>query len=311
MQFNKRLLPIGFYDLYEDDALKSYEYTKICIENFINHDYKLIKTSIVEFEDSFQKTETVNNFKVVDAISKKNIFFRNDITTQISKIITDSNPKIRKEAPLKLCYYGDIINLNIDDLYCERMQTQVGCEIIGNDDINSCYQVISSTLKSIIFIKNLNINISLPNLLEFILPYIKTPNKNILKNSIINKSLTEVKNLAPNDFQIINEIILSSSDLSDITKKINDTFNDKNIADLLNIANELMLKIAKNFPSIKINFDLFGDNNFGYHNKVTFDIFVEDFRYAIAKGGCYLIKTANDSIASVGSTIYINFLSKI
>lgn len=311
MQSKKRILPIGFSDLFYDEALKNYEYTKNCIDNFLNNNYKLIKTSIVEFEEFYDDKTTANNFKVLDPIAKKNIFFRNDITTQIAKIITDNNQEITKDSPIKLCYYGDIINLNSDDLYCERQQTQVGCEIIGNDDIKSCYQVINDTLESIIFIKNLSINISLPNLIEYILSYIKSSDIYKLRDAIINKKLTEVKIYAPDDFKIINEIILLNSDFNNISNKITSRFNDKNIIELLNIANELILNITKNFPSIRINFDLFGDNNFSYHNKITFDIFVENFRYAIAKGGCYLIETPENPLPAVGSTIYVNFLSKV
>ena len=71
-------------------------------------------------------------------------------------------------------------------------------------------------------------------------------------------------------------------------------------------------KIEKtNFRDLIINFDAFGDTNFNYHNKIIFDIFAQNSRYAIAKGGCYNIKSENANIPAVGSTIYINFLLKI
>ena len=72
-----------------------------------------------------------------------------------------------------------------------------------------------------------------------------------------------------------------------------------------------MIFLQKNFKEIKFNFDLFGDDKFSYHTKIAFDIFAGDFRYPIAKGGCYLIECLDKKIDAVGSTIYVNFLRKI
>ena len=83
------------------------------------------------------------------------------------------------------------------------------------------------------------------------------------------------------------------------------------IAKILDNGKKLMIFLQENFEKIKFNFDLFGDNKFSYHNNIAFDIFASDFRYPIAKGGCYSIEFDNKKIDAVGSTIYINFLRKI
>ena len=91
MKNKKRLLPLGFYDLTGAEAKKNYEYTKLTLESFLASDYELIKTSLVEFEEDFDARNLKNTFKVVDNISGKNLFFRDDITVQISKYISSSN----------------------------------------------------------------------------------------------------------------------------------------------------------------------------------------------------------------------------
>jgi len=311
MKSKKRLLPLGFYDLDTSEAKKNYEYTKLTLESFMASDYELIKTSLVEFEEYYDERKLKNTFKVVDNISGKNLFFRDDITTQISKYISSRDNELK--MPIKLCYYGDVICVNSDEIYRERQQTQVGCEIIGSKDIKACFEVIKDTLIALdkIKINDLNISISLPDFLEIFLKNIDVDDKDNLKEAIINKRISEIKVLAKDYNELISEIVLENNNFENLDAKIRDKFSAPEIINNLNNAKELMIFLQKNFTEIKFNFDLFGDNKFSYHTKIAFDIFAGDFRYPIAKGGCYLIECLDKKIDAVGSTIYVNFLRKI
>ncbi len=311
MKNKKRLLPLGFYELTGDEAKINYEYTKNTLESFMNDDYQLIKTSLIEFVENYDKKNLENTFNFSDNISGKNLFFRDDITLQISKYISSNYDEIN--VPLKLCYYGDVVCLNSDEIYRERQQTQVGCEIIGSRDINSCFEVIKSTLNALekINIIDLNISISLPDFLDKFLENINLENKDQLKDAIINKSISDIKILAKNYEELITEIVLKNNDFENLDKKIRAQFMNPEIAKILDNGKKLMIFLQENFEKIKFNFDLFGDNKFSYHNNIAFDIFASDFRYPIAKGGCYSIDFDNKKIDAVGSTIYINFIRKI
>lgn len=311
MKSKKRLLPLGFYDLDTSEAKKNYEYTKLTLESFMASNYELIKTSLVEFEEYYDERKLNNTFKFVDNISGKNLFFRDDITTQISKYISSHNNQLK--IPIKLCYYGDVICVNSDEIYRERQQTQVGCEIIGSKDIKSCFEVIKDTLIALdkIKINDLNISISLPDFLEIFLKNIEVEDKDNLRDAIINKRISDIKVLTKEHNELISEIVLENSNFENLDAKIRNKFLTPEIITNLDNAKELMIFLQKNFTKIKFNFDLFGDNKFSYHTKIAFDIFAGDFRYPIAKGGCYLIECLDKKIDAVGSTIYVNFLRKI
>ena len=311
MKSKKRLLPLGFYDLDTSEAKKNYEYTKLTLESFMASDYELIKTSLVEFEEYYDERKLNNTFKFVDNISGKNLFFRDDITTQISKYISSRDNALK--MPIKLCYYGDVVCVNSDEIYRERQQTQVGCEIIGSKDIKACFEVIKDTLIALdkIKINDLNISISLPDFLEIFLKNIDVEDKDNLKEAIINKRISDIKVLAKGYNELISEIVLENNNFENLDAKIREKFSTPEIIASLNNAKELMIFLQKNFKEIKFNFDLFGDNKFSYHTKIAFDIFAGDFRYPIAKGGCYLIECLDKKIDAVGSTIYVNFLRKI
>ena len=311
MKSKKRLLPLGFYDLDTSEAKKNYEYTKLTLESFMASDYELIKTSLVEFEEYYDERKLNNNFKFVDNISGKNLFFRDDITTQISKYISSRDNELK--MPIKLCYYGDVVCVNSDEIYRERQQTQVGCEIIGSKDIKACFEVIKDTLIALdkIKINDLNISISLPDFLEIFLKNIDVGDKDNLKEAIINKRISEIKILTKDYNELISEIVLENNNFENLDAKIRNKFSTPEIIANLDNAKELMIFLQKNFKEIKFNFDLFGDNKFSYHTKIAFDIFAGDFRYPIAKGGCYLIECLDKKIDAVGATIYVNFLRKI
>ncbi len=311
MKSKKRLLPLGFYDLDTSEAKKNYEYTKLTLESFMASDYELIKTSLVEFEEYYDERKLNNTFKFVDNISGKNLFFRDDITTQISKYISSRDNALK--MPIKLCYYGDVVCVNSDEIYRERQQTQVGCEIIGSKDIKACFEVIKGTLIALdkIKINDLNISISLPDFLEIFLKNIYVDDKDNLREAISNKRISDIKVLAEGYNELISEIVLENNNFENLDAKIRDKFSTPEIIANLNNAKELMIFLQKNFKEIKFNFDLFGDNKFSYHTKIAFDIFAGNFRYPIAKGGCYLIECLDKKIDAVGSTIYVNFLRKI
>jgi len=311
MKSKKRLLPLGFYDLTAREAKKNYEYTKITLESFMESDYQLIKTSLIEFEEDYSERDLHNNFKVVDNISGKNLIFRDDITVQISKYISSHEKELK--MPLKLCYYGDIVCRNSDEIYRERQQTQVGCEIIGSNDIKSCFEVIKNTIIALnkIDIDDLSISISLPDFLEIFLDNLALENRDKIRDAIINKRISDIKILAKNYQELISEIVLKNDDFENLSRKIRINFPALNICEILDNARDLMVFLQTHFNKIKFNFDLFGDNKFSYHKKIAFDIFAGDFRYPIAKGGCYSIDCEDKKIDAVGSTIYVNFLRKI
>ena len=126
------LLPSGFYDLLFDEAKDSHQKINIILEGFFQRNFQLIKTPLLEFEDSFffpknYSNNSQNYFRTIDNISAKTLVLRNDITLQINRLLATRLKNF--ELPLKLCYVGDVLHTANDQLYGDRQQTQIGCEI--------------------------------------------------------------------------------------------------------------------------------------------------------------------------------------
>jgi len=306
-----KLLPVGFYDLLFDEAEKNHENINLALGSFLKAGYRLIKTPLVEFENNFPNCKTKNSFRATDVISGKNLIFRNDITPQISRLL--STRLQNENLPLKLCYVGDVLCAKSEDLYADRQQTQVGVEIIGCDEEKSEFEIIEATLSALkkLQVKNLLIEFSLPEFLEIFLEEINAERKAELREAVMKKNISVIKNLDPKNAEIINKIALSNDNVKSLIADISLKTKSVKISDELKKAQKVTEFLAKNFSEVEVRFDLFGDHDSNYHREIAFDIFCADFSYAIACGGKYKIEANGKTLDAVGSTIYMNRLRKI
>ena len=305
------LLPVGFYDLLFYEAEKNHENINTALGAFLKAGYRLIKTPLVEFENSFSVGETKNSFRTTDVISGQNLIFRNDITPQISRLL---NTRLQQEnLPLKLCYVGDVLCAKSEDLYADRQQTQVGVEVIGCDEKKSEFEIIEITLLALkkLQVKNLLIEFSLPNFLDIFLDEMGVTKTTELRKAVKNKNISAIRLLGGNNAEIISKIALSNDKLENLITEIFAKIKSQKISDELQKAQKIAEFLAKNFSEVEVCFDLFGDSESTYHREIYFNIFCGDFAYSVARGGKYQIDAGGKMLDAVGSTIYMNRLRKV
>ncbi len=303
----KQLLPVGFYDLLFDEAEKNHKNVNKAVDAFLQAGYRLVKTPLVEFAEGFAGENSNNSFTLVDVISGRNLILRNDITPQISRIL--SSRLQDEKLPLKLCYVGDVLCARNNDLYVDRQQTQVGVEIIGCDHEKSNFEIITillSTLKNL-QLKNLVVEFALPNFLQSFLEEIGQKNNTLLIDAIRQKNISQIRQLVASKAEIISKIVLSNQDLSVLAQDISAIVKSSKITDEISRAQKVAQFLQENFAEVEVRFDLFGDEKTSYHRDIAFDVFCGDFSYPIARGGRYKI----NEFDAVGATIYMNFLRKI
>jgi ATP phosphoribosyltransferase regulatory subunit len=306
-QLFPQLLPAGFYDLLFDEAEKNHENVNLALATFLKAGYRLIKTPLVEFENNFSTAETKNSFRTTDVISGENIIFRNDITPQISRLL--STRLKQEKLPLKLCYVGDVLCAKNEELHADRQQTQAGIEIIGCDEAKSDFEIISTLLAALKKLgrKNLLIEFSAPDFFEIFCDEMKIKNKIELRVAVMKKNLSEIKKLAGKNYEIISKIVLYNDNLKNLTAELFTKTKSQKISDELKKAQKISEFLQKKFPEIEVRFDLFGDHESSYHHGISFDVFCGDFSYPVARGGRYKINETN----AVGATIYMNRLRKV
>lgn len=301
------ILPIGFYDLVFDEAEKNHRKINLVLDYFLENNYRLVKTPLIEFQDNFNIKQIKDSFGFCDVISGKNLILRNDITLQIARLI--STTLKHQELPLKICYVGDVLLTKSDELYADRQSTQVGIEIIGEDK-NSSFEIIAMILQILpnIIDKKIAIEFCVPEFADILCDELEIQEKQELIAAIKEKNISLIKEIAKENAEIISEIVLKNGDLKHCVNKILDFVNSKKIAQKLDLMLKMQEFVKDNFDFVEIHFDLFGDNkNSSYHQEFAFDVFCEGFSYPIVRGGKYEI----NNIKSVGATIYMNYLRKI
>lgn len=301
---SQQLLPVGFYDLLFDEAQKNHQNINSVLQTFFDAKYRLIKTPLVEFEENFSVADVKNTFRTTDVISGKNLILRNDITPQISRLLAT---RLKNEnLPIKLCYVGDVLCAKSEEIYSNRQQTQAGIEIIGCDEEKSNFEIVEVTLNALkkLGVKDLLIEFSLPDFLDIFLDEIAVKNKEELREAIMRKNISAIRELAEKNAEIISEIALSNGNLLELISKISTQIKSEKILTQLKKAQKISEFFASN---LELRFDLFGDSEASYHHEISFNIFCKKFAYPIARGGRYKI---ND-VSAVGATIYMNCLRDI
>lgn len=313
MQNQKYILPVGFYDLLGDEARVNQETIDVLLHSFYAQKYQLIKTPLVEFEESLENKKVDDqSFKMVDNFSGKTLVLRSDITPQIARLMATKLADV--SMPIRLCYVGDVLKIKNNNLYADRQLTQVGVELIGQEvDLDSCafnLEVIELTLSALKKIKlsNLMINFCCPQFLDSLLGSLSLDNADDLRVAITSKNISAIKKLAGKFADDLIVLILENNNFEKISRVISGLPIDKKVFAQLEKWQKTILEIKKNHPEINFSVDIFGDEEFSYQNQIGFTIFAQGLSYPIARGGRYLI---NQKIPAVGSTIYINNLRKI
>ena len=302
-----KILPIGFRDLIGKEALFHQEIINQLLRDFSENDYIFIKPSLVEFGN-----DNDFSFQARDLHSGKNIIVRNDITLQIKRLLQTSF--INSKFPLKICYSGEIINLNEKQLLyrnVKRQVTQVGLEIIGKEE-GSLIEIIKNLTNSIAKFSQLTNKLS-------------HSSNDLLSDIILEIYPVGFFQEIANDigFEINNEILKAISDKNfsyflksniPYKKTIGELLLAKNFDKIKQLIQEIPISpnclvkfqnLQKIYEilgnDLRINLDLFNQEG-SYHQNIAFNILDGRSATILAKGGEYKI---NDCEA-VGATIYVD-----
>jgi len=333
------LLPIGFYDQIFDEAEKLYYQSNLAIDHFLANKYRLIKPSIIEFAQTYWQNANFNSqnyhnlFNLVDVFSNQNLVLRNDITPQISRIINSSLKT--QNLPLKICYAGDIFLAKNSAIDHERVKTQIGIEIIHCQEENSDFEIIENIIiavKKMLEFSQINsskllIELSLPQFLENLLQLFNIKLSAPLISAINCKNISQIKQeiSIPDLQELIIEIALNNQNLLSLINKIQIqlkkyAINPNKIEQFIHKAQKINQFLQQNFANLTICFDLFGDDYCNYHDQFFFELFFDNLKSPIARGGRYKINSQNlaqnsynsfQPINGVGGTIYLNNIQKI
>lgn len=293
---NNALLPSGFEDLLPPQAEVEYDAIARLMAVFRSFGYARVKPPMAEFEESLLAPGpgaalASETFRVMDPVTHRMMGLRSDITAQIARIaLTRLSDEPR---PLRLTYANDVIRTKGSQARTQRQFTQVGCEMIGRDDVEADIEICVVALKGLaaLGVENVTIDFAVPGIIEDIFAATGQNERGIdaLRHRLAGP--------ADKAFKALDEIELGNQAQKCVARL-------KGVVEGLNGA-----LAALGLDGVKVTIDPLETKGFEYKNDLAFALFAESFRGELGRGGRYDIyegEQAKESAA--GFTLYMDTL---
>lgn len=309
------LLPNGLKDLLAPEAAQETAIINTLLTSFSQFGYQQIKPPLVEFEESLLagpgKALARQTFRLMDPVSQHMMGVRADVTAQIARIAGSRLAKDKR--PLRLSYAADVLRVNGSQLRPERQFCQVGCEMIGVQNIRDDVEMALVAIKGLSDnqISDLSIDLTIPSLIPAVYKAfeVSEADQEILENLLQKRDRDGVKNF---DHQV-SKTLVQLQDCSGLAEEcLPALYKIKTpdmVKDLIQILSDMVeeLKEALNIYglSVQITIDLIERRGFTYHNGVGYTLFSPSVRGELGRGGRYRV---NDSEEASGFTLYMDSL---
>lgn len=293
----KYLLPSGFKDGLFDEAEAEFSAMVTLLDNFSEAGYRKIAPPSIEFAQSEDFDSLTQKFRFVDPISQQTLTLRSDITPQISRIAASRLSS--EKLPLRVCYHGDIFQVNAINSRGDRQLKQVGLELLTQEsDPKYDIEVLNLAIHSLteIGLKNLTIDLNTPNLVG------------ALDENYDDEVLTALdkKELAKLP-DMLRKLTEYSGDAATAFGALNENLSDRARAQI-----EYVQKVCEGlrnqdggFPA-NITVDFVESRAMGDKEKLSFSIFSQDVRDIVGRGGRYKTDNSESSLHAAGFSLYLN-----
>ncbi|MEM7679479.1 MAG: ATP phosphoribosyltransferase regulatory subunit [Pseudomonadota bacterium] len=315
-QTSKSLLPSGFSDLLPPEAGLEADTITHLLKSFKQFGFDRIKPPLAEFEDSLfapgpGASLVHNTFRVMDPVSHRMMGIRSDITAQIARI---ASSRLQNEPrPLRLCYANDVLRIKGSQARTARQFTQIGCEIIGEDSVESDIEIAVVAVKALISlgVQDLTLDMNLPRLPDMVFAQFgvsEAEQEKVLK-ALGDRDQEALDKLGGDAAALFKAVLSVSHDQALMLKTLSDQDFLKDQTAHLEAVYQGVQKALKEMDvqSVKITLDVLETSGLEYHNGVTFSFFSAKVAAALGRGGRYKI-TLEAEESAAGFTLYTDTL---
>ena len=293
------LLPEGISEVLPEQAAHLEGLRRNLLDTFACWGYQLVIPPFVDYLDSLLTGSghdlDLQTFKLTDQLSGEMLGVRADMTPQVARIDAHN---LKHEWPTRLCYTGTVLHTLGDPLEKTRSPMQIGAELYGHEGIDSDYEVIQLMLEMLALSGAQNVHLDLGHvgiyralaeqanldaqqeseLFDVLQRKARTELAELLTELAISEDLKADFNALPKLNGDQNILAAAATKLKTASAAI-----DAAIADLQTIA----AKLAKDYPSLTVSFDLAELRGYHYHTGMVFAAFVPTIGKEIARGGRY------------------------
>ena len=273
------LLPAGFKDQLPSMAAHEAFIVQAIIEQCEAYGYERIKPPLIEFEDSLFNgagvSMTENSFRFMDPVSGKMMGIRADMTVQVARIATTRLAHL--ERPLRLCYSGEVLRVNPDNLNPDRELVQVGAELIGPNTVTADLEVIQIALDALkrLGTKNISIDITAPTLIPLILRSVGLdPASSLeLRGALDRKDIKAVEGLAGKNATLLGNIMTTVGAWEVGIKKLRELTLPIGVIEIIDRLENVASLISSESDIAEVTIDPIENRGFEYYSGIGFSFF--------------------------------------
>lgn len=293
------LLPEGISEVLPDQAAHLENLRRKLLDTFDCWGYQLVLPPFVDFLESLLTGSghdlDLQTFKLTDQLSGELLGLRADMTPQVARIDAHN---LKHAWPTRLCYVGTVLHAVGDPLEKTRSPMQIGAELYGHSSIESDYEVIQLMLETLAISGARNVHLDLGHvgiyralveqaelscqqeaeLFDVLQRKARAELAELVAQMPINESLKTIFNALPK--------LNGGRDVLDRAGAMLNSGNEtlkSALADLQVMAT----KLARDYPSLTVSFDLAELRGYHYHTGMVFAAFVPSVGKEIARGGRY------------------------
>lgn len=283
------LLPEGFHDRLPPFADVAARLESRVLGAAFAHGYERVDPPLVEFFEGLAQrlkaSRTIDAVRYVDPVSQRTLAIRPDITAQVGRIA--ATRMAHHPRPVRLSYAGPVLKLRASELDPEREARQIGCELIGLDNVAAAQEIASLAVEALTAagVADISIDFTLPDLVDILAagPFpVPADRIEALKDRLDAKDAAAVAALAPaylplieaaGPFDMAHDRLCAFDAGGALTSRLDG---------LWAIAQSLKGKVA-------LTLDPTERHGFEYQSWIGFSIFAGGVRGEIGRGGSYTV----------------------
>ena len=303
------LLPSGLSDLLHPQAAQDMSATREVMACFSDFGYVQVKPPLVEFEDTLLgggpgASLSKSSFRLLDPVSHQMMALRADMTAQVARISGTRLAHVPR--PLRLAYSGEVMRVVPDVLNPERQLVQAGAEIIGRDDKQAAAEMVVLGVRALVRagISRLTVDLGAPRLAELLLDAVDETARIDLAEAVRNRDITSLHAHGSDVGAHFADLCEASGEsieaLSTVSKNL-----PQHASDYLSVILSVADTLSGLMTDVSITLDPLDSQGFDYHTSISFSIFGQGLRGAIARGGAYV---TGYNEPAVGISIYMDRL---
>ena len=293
------LLPEGIEEILPDEARRLESLRRRLLDLFASWGYELVMPPLIEYLESLLtgsgRDLDLQTFKLTDQLTGRLMGVRPDMTPQAARI--DAH-YLKRNAPVRLCYAGNVLRTRPDEFEGSREPLQIGAELFGHAGPEADAEILELMIEALKFadIREMHIDLGHGGVFRALAAQAKlnADTEAELFAALQRKARNDVDTLlgecdAPANVKRMLAGLLDLSGGQDVLAQARAQLKGApaTVPQALGELETVAARVARRPGMPALYFDLAELSGYHYYTGVVFSAFVPGHGRAIARGGRY------------------------